>query len=967
MNLAGTWNFCLDKEKKGLEEQWFLKNFTDTITLPTTTSEAKKGEKQDLCEIGCLTDPYLFEGYAWYSKEINLTEEENTGDDRTSYVFSMERTRISHVWVDGIQVGTMESLCTPHRYDISAYLTNQSHRITVMIDNTGYKTRGGHMTSPDTQTNWNGILGEIKLEKSIAGAIKKCKIYPNRSRKQFLAKCNFQYLVPGTYSVMGSLKLLRLENEEQATMEDFQPVIPCLEEQTLEVQNFLAENQEESHDFLYELSEVIGEWDEYSPLVYEVTMKLYHKEQLCHEIVETFGFRDFSKDGLDLKVNNRKIFLRGKHDGLIFPLTGYAPMNVRDWLRVLKISKNYGMNHYRFHTCCPPKAAFLAADLLGIYMEPELPFWGTIAEEGQEYYNHEERVFLIEEGFRILDEFGNSPSFFAFSMGNELWGSKEAINQIMGNFKKSDQRHFYTQGSNNHQFVPSVLEEDDFFCGVRFSKYRLFRGSYAMCDAPQGHVQMDAPSTCVDYDQMILPENTELLSRAKKGDIIEIQYGTGVKQVVVEQEEEIVIPTVPVVSHEIGQYETAPNYDEIKKYSGVLKARNLETFQQRLKDQGLYDSWRDCFLASGKLAAACYQRELESAFNSSLLSGFQLLDLQDFSGQGTALVGVLDAFMESKGIISQEEWRSFCSDQVLLPNFDRFVVRAGECIQSEIRISHYKPQEIKAGELVVRLFLEQPDGYELIQNEVISYKNRKGQGLFSLGKVSLTLPDVQKAGRIKLNFKMEQEQLEKTYSLWIYPKEQILAFQKTAAGIDDDTIVSSEFSQVLSALEKGKKVLYFPTAEAQITSIEGTYATDFWCYPMFRSISESVNRKIPVGTLGLLIDDKHPALEQFPSEFYSTPQWYSIVNHSRSTVLDQFSIKPIVRTIDNFERNHNLGILYEMKVGTGKLLVCTAQLPTILEQPEALSLYQSLIEYMKKEDFQPVAEISLSQLQTIFI
>ena len=71
--------------------------------------------------------------------------------------------------------------------------------------------------------------------------------------------------------------------------------------------------------------------------------------------------------------------LRGKHDGLIFPKTGYAPTDVNEWLRVLGIAKSYGINHYRFHTCCPPDAAFTAADLLGIYMEPELPFWGTIA------------------------------------------------------------------------------------------------------------------------------------------------------------------------------------------------------------------------------------------------------------------------------------------------------------------------------------------------------------------------------------------------------------------------------------------------------------------------------------------------------------------------------------------------------------------------------------------------------------
>lgn len=960
MNLAGSWKFCLDKEKKGLSEQWYLKDFEDTIILPTTTSEAKKGEEQQTIEIGCLTDPFLFEGYAWYAKEVEL----QNIDLEASYTFSIERSRITHVWVNAVKVGKKESLCTSHEYDVTKFLTSGINKITVMVDNTEYKTRGGHMTSPDTQTNWNGILGEIRLEKSSKGRIKTCQIYPSRETKNIQVCFDFENLLPGEYQLQATIKLFKLSNEEEIGQKDYGLQVQVLKEKKLENLTLKVQEASMKQILTYDLSDSYMDWDEYSPYLYKLTLELYFNNCLCHVRTEQFGFREFSKEGLDLKVNGRKIFLRGKHDGLIFPLTGYAPMDIEGWLKVLKIAKDYGMNHYRFHTCCPPKAAFLAADLLGIYMEPELPFWGTIAEEGQEYYNHDERVFLVEEGFRILEEFGNYPSFFAFSMGNELWGSKEAINKIMGDFKKSDPRHFYTQGSNNHQFVPSVLEQDDFFCGVRFSKHRLFRGSYAMCDAPQGHVQMDAPSTMVDYDQVILPENTELLGSAKIGDEIEIQYGTGVKKVVVEQEEEVILPNVPVISHEIGQYETAPNYDEIKKYTGVLKARNLETFQKRLEEKGLFDSWKACFMASGKLAADCYQRELESAFNSSLLSGFQLLDLQDFSGQGTALVGVLDAFMENKGTISQKQWRSFCSDQVLLPNFSGFVYEAGDEFLSEIRISHFKPECIASGVVKTLMFLENNGVYQLLEERKLNYEEITGQGLFSLGIVSFHIPEISTPSRIRISFSMEQEELEKSYILWVYPKE-IPNIEETK-DVETEYLISSDFKQVEVALKEGKKVLYFPGFEAQMKSIEGTYATDFWCYPMFRSISESVKRKIPVGTLGLLIDDKHKALELFPSEYYSTPQWFSIVMQSRSTILDDLNITPIVRTIDNFERNHNLGLLYEMKVGTGKLLVCTSMLPDLMEHVEAKWFYKSLVEYMKKEDFQPVVEISLSKLQQLF-
>ncbi|WP_139903075.1 glycoside hydrolase family 2 TIM barrel-domain containing protein [Clostridium thermarum] len=266
--------------------------------------------------------------------------------------------------------------------------------------------------------------------------------------------------------------------------------------------------------------------------------------------------------------------MRGKHDGLIFPKTGFAPTTVEEWLKVLSISKSYGINHYRFHTCCPPETAFVAADILGIYMQPELPFWGTMTDESYENHNAVEQEYLIAEGLAMLKTYGNHPSFAMMSLGNELWGSKERMAEILRLYKSIDNRHLYTQGSNNFQFTPVILEEDDFFSGVRFSRNRLIRGSYAMCDAPLGHVQVCEPSTMKSYDENIVPTEIEIDKTSVKaaGETIEIQFGTGTKKVEAISSDVGLIPKVPVVSHEIGQYQTYPNFDEISKYTGPLKA-----------------------------------------------------------------------------------------------------------------------------------------------------------------------------------------------------------------------------------------------------------------------------------------------------------------------------------------------------------------------------------------------------------
>nr|WP_330377443.1 glycoside hydrolase family 2 TIM barrel-domain containing protein [Cellulosilyticum ruminicola] len=295
-------------------------------------------------------------------------------------------------------------------------------------------------------------------------------------------------------------------------------------------------------------------------------------------------------------MNDRPIFLRGKHDGLIFPLTGFAPTDLESWLHTLETAKSYGINHYRFHTCCPPEATFEAADRLGIYMQPELPFWGTITVPGEENHNQAEQDYLIEEGFRILRHFGNHPSFVMMSLGNELWDSQFILNKILGDYKAFDSHHLYVQGSNNFQFSPYILENDDFFSGVRFSHDRLFRSSYAMCDAPQGIIQTMAPGTHYNFDESIHP--TEIMAYQTKlahssndssptKQTIEIQYGTDVKTVSLSEINDALIPQIPVVSHEVGQYETFPNFDEIQKYTGSIKAKNLEVFRDRLEEKGL--------------------------------------------------------------------------------------------------------------------------------------------------------------------------------------------------------------------------------------------------------------------------------------------------------------------------------------------------------------------------------------------
>ena len=947
MDLSGIWAFTLDPEKQGIEQKFFHDLLDDTIELPGTTSIAKKGTPSVVKEVGTLTDPYLFEGYAWYAKDITLDK-----SYRNKNIFlHLERTRLTKVWVNDTLVGEQDSLTTPHHYNLTPYIKKNSFRLTILVSNVDYPTRGGHLTSPDTQTNWNGIIGEISLHICDEIYIEHVKTYPDVNTKSVrieIATVNTTQTQRNlSVCVKGSLYDVSGDTGVKVPAEYFQDIF-------FRVGNGTAE-------FTYPLGEDAVLWSEYSPVIYQLELTIPGTDE---GITTTFGLRDFSTTETEFLINGTPTFLRGKHDGLIFPMTGAVPTTVDEWVRVMNISKSYGINHYRFHTCCPPDAAFVAADLLGIYMEPQLPFWGTLTAPGDENHNEEEQQYLITEGFRMMKEFGNHASYCMMSLGNELWGSKERMAQIITDYRKEDDRHLYTQGSNNFQHTPVLLPEDDFFVGVRFSKNRLFRGSYGMCDAPLGHIQWDEPSTDHNYDSVILPDNAET-DNGDDAEEIEIQYGTGVKKVKAADSEGVLIPHIPVVSHEIGQFAVYPNFKEIKKYTGVLKARNFEIFRENLKKKGMLDQAEDFFYTSGMLSVQCYKEELEAAARTKLLAGYQILDIQDFSGQGTALVGILDAFMDNKGHVTPKEWAGYCSDRILLAQFKKYVYSAGETFRADMAIRYYNPEKLEKKELHWELKKKRTvicDGSVAIPDGAFQ--------LVQLGEVSFDFPEITEAATYTLQLTVPGTDMANSYELYCFPK---LATEIPKSGTvlgegNNQVHITSDYDETASLLKDGKRVLYLPTELAD--ALEGFYCTDFWCYPMFRDICEWMKKPVAVGTMGLLLRQDHPALASFPTHKYATPQWYKIVSHCDCAILDDVTPKqyrPIVQMVDNFERNHKLGILFEGKAGDGQLMVCTSRLSEVTEYPEIKCFAKSVLDYVTSDAFSPKQELDIDALKKVFV
>lgn len=831
ISLAGEWNVELGKSGSAFAKSKHApQSEANRAILPGTIDTNHLGfAPKDTMETTHLTRLYAYKGAARYSRTINIPKDWK----KKPVELFLERTRPTWVYVDGELVDSCNFISTPHRYLLPKKVKPGKHLLEIVVDNgRGVPEQvygSSHAYTEDTQTNWNGIIGEIRLEvKSEERGVKK-----QRSVSEGKANSN---------------------------------VLP---------------------DFA----------------------------------------KDFHIEGTHFYANGHRIFLRGKHDAAVWPLTGHVEMSVEGWMKYLGTCKEYGINHVRFHSWCPPEAAFVAADSLGIYLQPELPFWGSFDKKDERLM-----AFLHQEGENILREYGHHPSFRMMALGNELWGDIDKMKEFVDDFRKIAPDKYYTFGSNYYLGYQGIKEGMDYFTTCRiggegWGKYNTHtRGSFSFADAYDGGmINHFHPNSTMNFDEAC----------DKAG--------------------------IPIISHETGQFQTYPDYREMKKYTGVLHPYNFEVFRRRLAAAGMLSQADDFHKASGLWSVKLYKADIEMDLRTRNMAGFQLLDIQDYPGQGSAFVGILDAFMESKGITTPEEWRQWCSPVVPLLEMEKFCFEDGEKIQAKVKVANYGGSSLYGKKLKWKI-----GDTEGVMN-IFTYD----EGLIDVGVLDEEI-SVDKPTKLLLTLNIEGTEARNSYELWVYPKKTL-----EKKGI----IIAKDLDQeVVRVLEKGGKVLWMPTASSHFVAADdtlsqaqnatpytvgGLFQTDYWNYRMFKTICENNKKKVSPGTLGILTNPEHPIFKGFPTEMHTNWQWFPVIKESHPLVLDNFAkdYRPIVQVIDNIERNHKLGLVMEWKVGAGKLLVCMSDLEKAAKYLEGKAFYQSVIDYMRSADFNPSSEISMDELK----
>ncbi len=857
------------------------------VMLPGTLADAKLGSHKTATDWekdtsraskGALTREWQYRGKAVYEREIELSAEEA----RHPLELVMERVMLhSELAIDGETVGSCDSLATEHVYKIPQRLTKPGrHTIRLTLDNSNrYNfSEWAHSYGPVMQSVWHGVVGEFALRRQ--SELRKARVFATWPANGKLAvevpgMGNGEWGTGNGERGMGNVvfSLRRHGCTNPAVNLDVASVKPSPYRKGYTLVELKLGCEPEP-------------WSEHHPNLYTLTLR-DEAADFTHSI--RFGFRSVSAHDHAIWINGIKWFMRGNLDCCHFPLTGAPDTTKAWWLDTFRrLRDEDGINTIRFHSWTPPKAAFDAADELGMFCAVEAGIWVDRWHKGYDKVGFGKPIdgFVKRELRAILERRANSPSFISLALGNEMGGSNfEVIAKWLEDCKALDPGRLYFATT-----ARTVSSADDYVATHAYPGIGMVRGRLR-------------PSTDWDYE--------DVYSRT----------------------------AVPTVAHEIGQWPIYVDWDyELPKYTGVLRPYNLEHCRDVAEKSGTRRFWPRFRAASAMLNQLMYKDEVESFMRTPSCAGLQLLSVQDFTGQFEAMIGWRDSFYDLKpSVKGLPPFRNVFNELPHLARFEKYCWSVGETFKAK---------------LVVRNNTEKPilEGTEFkywradLELSVRSPQTIAPGEVGVVGEVSLPLKAEMAGKKFVLEFGRN------SWPFWV--------FEATGKMPVAPVTVTASFDEAVAALEKGGKVLYTgKTAQCAKSHFKPVY----WSTGHFKRANGELS------SLGYCVRDYHPALCGFPTDDWADWQWYNLVEdglkHGIAGLPEGF--EPIVMPVPDLHYSTPMGMLFELKVGEGRLMVCGLNLSDET-LPETRAMMKSIVSYMESQDFNPAVSMEIGKFQETF-
>lgn len=892
-----------------------------------------------------FTRRHTYEGEARISRKITVPD---YGTDRL-FVLA-ERARALRLLVDGeaCAVFRQGTLSTPYIFELTGAAPGE-HEFTFLSDNSypGMPKAAIYYSSAatdETQTNWNGILGECSMYTRPQNFIDSLRVYPRAVKKEEKNKAGGYVLdvcvelAPGAKKVYKDAKII-LQSEALAAgeLEDTQTLTEIISysgEGLAEAGTDKEENPKTMEIWFRDLPlrENVKLWDEDEGNLYEMAVTLDNgmsaedKGGSTAECRTRFGIRSFGDNGSGrLALNGRAIFLRGEANCAEYPETGHPPMTIPEWKEMLLKYRSYGINFVRFHSHCEPEAAFAAADELGMLLQPELSHWdpkdafGT--EESYRYY----RAELVD----LLKTYANHPSFVMLTLGNELQAQdegRERMRELVRTAKRMDPTRLYANGSNAFYGEEGCDPESDFYTS-QSCKDVVIRGTFS---GMRGYLNENYPSADRTYDEAM----AEIRKEYQK----------------------------PVFSFEVGQFEVLPDFEELESFHGISDPVNLKLIKKRVEERGLLPTWEKYVEATGELSRLAYREEIEAAMRTRELSGISLLGLQDFPGQGTALVGMMNSHLEPKpyDFARPERFREFFQECRILVKLPHYTYEAGERLIAEVEAANFGKENIEgvfcwtlAGKKSVSENGNCEPAEIKSKNTVIATGEdteiticRPGS-YTEVGSRDIPLDFVEKNTALTLKVRIGDS--ISAYPIWVY--------RKTTPVCPENVYETRAFDmKTREILQNGGRVYLSPDADKESlpNSIKTQFTTDFWSVGTFADQE---------GGMGQLIDTEHPIFKEFPTDFHTDWQWW-IMATKRAVILPH-PMKTIITEMDSYAFLRPMAQMIEFRCLKGKVLLSTMELHKSQQYPEVRALQASIYTYLSGENFEPAEEITEEELSML--
>jgi len=879
-----------------------------------------------------FTRKHTYEGEAVFCRNVRLSLPEGK-----RVFLEAERARVLRLLIDGREVPLWKpaSISTPYVFEVTGMLDGE-HEIALISDNSypGLPRDAivySSAATDETQTNWNGVLGYLRLRTEESVFLSSVAVYPMESDKKIPGRTEDSESggnagkrgVPDRLMVRAEISamepwsgFLTVESEALAHPAEIWADVPAGESEVVLEGLTLAEEVrlwDEEEGNLYKLRAALMKSAEPPAKAGESpaeSAELPAKsregqagesgEESADKKTVSFGLRIFGDNGHGrFALNGRTIFLRSEANCAEFPETGHPPMTVEEWEEILKRYRAYGVNCMRFHSHCPPEAAFAAADRLGMLMQPELSHWNP----KDAFESEESFCYYRTELETVIRSLANHPSFVMLTLGNELHAGEEGrrrMGELLSSARALDASRLYAWGSNVHYGELGCDQESDFYTS-QSCKEVVIRGTSA---GMQGYINRRYPGADVNYDR----EMQRIRQDYQK----------------------------PVFSFEVGQYEVLPDFGELSMFQGISEPVNLLLIQEKVKKLGLEERWGQYVEASGELALIGYREEVEAALRTRELSGISLLGLQDFPGQGTALVGMMNSHLQPKpyAFAEPERFRAFFRESLPLLLLEKYTFQAGESLKADILVANFGKSDIR-GELryVLKAGEEERSG---ALGEIVCPAGTHTEA----GTLELVLDFVKKPTKFLLTIRAGG--VENTYPLWVYPPVNPLCPE----GVYETAVFDRKAREVLA---RGGSVYLSPESDKEHLprSIQGQFTTDFWSVGTFPSQE---------GGMGQLIDASHPLFERFPTDTHTDWQWWAMASQ-RAVILPR-PLDCIITEMDSYAYLRPMAQLVEFRCGGGRVLLSSMGLQNLQQYPEARALLDAVYHYLGSGRFQPRQELA---------